>query len=161
MKTHLDTASSFIVGLIFGIGLIFAGMTDPSKVIGFLDIAGLWDPSLAFVMAGAILVGLVAFRFANRRTMNFLGGAIRLPTKNDIDKRLIVGSLLFGVGWGMAGFCPGPALVTLGTGAPQAVIFVLSMIAGMALFEGAERLMSARDARDVAVVPSDTPATPL
>ena len=81
MKTHLDTVSSFIVGLIFGIGLIFAGMTDPSKVIGFLDISGVWDPSLAFVMAGAILVGLVAFRFANHRTMNFLGGAIRLPTK--------------------------------------------------------------------------------
>jgi len=81
MKTHLDTVSSFIVGLIFGIGLIFAGMTDPSKVIGFLDISGLWDPSLAFVMGGAVLVGLVAFRFARNRTMNFLGGAIRLPTK--------------------------------------------------------------------------------
>ena len=156
MKTHLDTVSSFIVGLIFGIGLIFAGMTDPSKVIGFLDISGLWDPSLAFVMVGAILVGLVAFRFANKRTMNFLGGAIRLPTKNDIDTRLIVGSLLFGIGWGLAGFCPGPALVALGTGAPQAIIFVLSMIAGMALFEGAERLMRPRD---VDAKPSDTPAT--
>jgi uncharacterized membrane protein YedE/YeeE len=89
--------------------------------------------------------------------MNFLGGAIRLPNKNDIDKRLIVGSLLFGAGWGMAGFCPGPALVTLGTGAPQAIIFVLSMIAGMALFEGAERLMRARA---VAIEPSDAPATP-
>ena len=156
MKTHLDTVSSFIVGLIFGIGLIFAGMTDPSKVIGFLDISGLWDPSLAFVMVGAILVGLVAFRFANKRTMNFLGGAIRLPTKNDIDTRLIVGSLLFGIGWGLGGFCPGPALVALGTGAPQAIIFVLSMIAGMALFEGAERLMRPRD---VDAKPSDTPAT--
>jgi len=157
MKTHLDTVSSFIVGLIFGIGLIFAGMTDPSKVIGFLDISGLWDPSLAFVMVGAILVGLVAFRFANKRTMNFLGGAIRLPTKNDVDTRLIVGSLLFGIGWGLAGFCPGPALVTLGTGAPQAIIFVLSMIAGMALFEGAERLMRPSD---IDAKPSDTPATP-
>jgi len=157
MKTHLDTVSSFIVGLIFGIGLIFAGMTDPSKVIGFLDISGVWDPSLAFVMAGAILVGLVAFRFANKRTMNFLGGAIRLPTKNDVDTRLIVGSLLFGIGWGLAGFCPGPALVTLGTGAPQAIIFVLSMIAGMALFEGAERLMRPSD---IDAKPSDTPATP-
>ena len=152
---HHHRLAEFGVGLLFGLGLILAGMSDPSKVLGFLDLAGLWDPSLAFVMGGAILVGLVAFRFANRRTMNFLGGAIRLPTKNDIDKRLIVGSLLFGAGWGMAGFCPGPALVTLGTGAPQGIIFVLSMIAGMALFEGAERLMS-----DVAVVPSDTPATP-
>jgi uncharacterized membrane protein YedE/YeeE len=157
MKTQLDAVSSFIVGLIFGIGLIFAGMTDPSKVIGFLDISGLWDPSLAFVMAGAILVGLIAFRFARNRTMNFLGGTIRLPTKNDIDKRLIVGSLLFGMGWGMAGFCPGPALVSLGTGSSKAIIFVISMIAGMALFEGMERVMRATDA---ATKPSDAPAIP-
>lgn len=157
MKTQLDALSSFIVGLIFGIGLIFAGMTDPSKVIGFLDISGLWDPSLAFVMAGAILVGLIAFRFARNRTMNFLGGTIRLPTKNDIDKRLIVGSLLFGAGWGMAGFCPGPALVSLATGSSKAIIFVLSMIAGMALFEGMERVLRARDA---AIEPIDAPAIP-
>ena len=157
MKTQLDAVSSFIVGLIFGIGLIFAGMTDPSKVIGFLDISGLWDPSLAFVMAGAILVGLIAFRFARNRTMNFLGGTIRLPTKNDIDKRLIVGSLLFGMGWGMAGFCPGPALVSLGTGSSKAIIFVISMIAGMALFESMERVMRATDA---ATKPSDAPAIP-
>jgi len=157
MKTQLDAVSSFIVGLIFGIGLIFAGMTYPSKVIGFLDISGLWDPSLAFVMAGAILVGLIAFRFARNRTMNFLGGTIRLPTKNDIDKRLIVGSLLFGMGWGMAGFCPGPALVSLGTGSSKAIIFVISMIAGMALFEGMERVMRATDA---ATKPSDAPAIP-
>ena len=110
---------------------------------------------VAAAVSRAILVGLVAFRFATHRTMNFFGGAIRLPTKNDIDTRLVIGSLLFGAGWGMAGFCPGPALVSLGTGAPQAIIFVLSMIAGMALFEGAERLM-----RDVTVEPSDTPATP-
>jgi uncharacterized membrane protein YedE/YeeE len=156
MKNHFDSLSSFIVGLIFGIGLIFAGMTDPSKVIGFLDVAGLWDPSLAFVMAGAILVGLVAFRFARHRTMNFLGGAIRLPSKGDIDKRLVIGSLLFGIGWGMAGFCPGPALVSLGTGSPKAILFVLSMIAGMALFEGAERLMRPDDSADQA---SNPPAT--
>jgi len=157
MKTQWDAVSSFIVGLIFGIGLIFAGMTDPSKVIGFLDISGLWDPSLAFVMAGAILVGLVGFRFANHRTMNFLGGAIRLPTKTDIDKRLVVGSLLFGAGWGMAGFCPGPALVSLATGSSKAIIFVLSMIAGMALFESMERVLRARDA---AIEPIDASAIP-
>jgi uncharacterized membrane protein YedE/YeeE len=155
MKTHLDAISSFIVGLIFGIGLIFAGMTDPSKVIGFLDITGVWDPSLAFVMGGAILVGLVAFRFARHRTMNFLGGAFRLPTKNDIDMRLVVGSLLFGIGWGMAGFCPGPALVSLGTGAPEAILFVLAMVAGMALFEGAERLWQGSG-----VAANDAPANP-
>lgn len=139
MNKHLDTVSAFIVGLIFGIGLIFGGMTDPSKVIGFLDISGAWNPSLAFVMGGAIMVGLVAFRFAHKRTVNFFGGALHLPKNNAIDKRLVIGSLLFGAGWGMAGFCPGPALTSLGTGNPKAVIFVLAMVAGMALFELADR----------------------
>ena len=139
MKKHLDTLSSFIVGLIFGIGLILAGMTNPAKVIGFLDIAGNWDPSLAFVMGGAILVAIVAFRFAKKRTTNFLGGAMRMPTSDMIDKRLVIGSLLFGAGWGIAGFCPGPAITSIGTGNSKAVIFVIAMIAGMALFELADR----------------------
>ena len=141
MKKHLDTLSSFIVGLIFGIGLILAGMTNPAKVIGFLDITGTWDPSLAFVMGGAILVAIVAFRFANKRTVNFLGGAMRMPTSDMIDKRLVIGSLLFGAGWGMAGFCPGPAITSIGTGNPKAVIFVIAMIAGMAIFELADRFL--------------------
>jgi len=139
MKKHLDTLSSLIVGLIFGIGLILAGMTNPAKVIGFLDITGTWDPSLAFVMGGAILVAIVAFRFAKKRTINFLGGAMRMPTSDMIDKRLVIGSLLFGAGWGMAGFCPGPALTSIGTGNPKAVIFVVAMIVGMAIFELADR----------------------
>ena len=139
MKKHIDTLSSFIVGLIFGIGLIFAGMTDPSKVIGFLDIAGNWDPSLAFVMGGAILVGFIAFRFAKKRTTNFIGGAMHLPTKNDIDRRLIIGSLLFGAGWGLAGFCPGPALVSMASGQAQALTFVAAMVVGMIGFEMIER----------------------
>jgi uncharacterized membrane protein YedE/YeeE len=139
MKKHIDTLSSFLVGLIFGIGLILAGMTNPAKVIGFLDITGTWDPSLAFVMGGAILVAIVAFRFAKKRTANFLGGAMRMPTSDMIDKRLVIGSLLFGAGWGMAGFCPGPALTSIGTGNPKAVIFVIAMIAGMAIFELADR----------------------
>jgi uncharacterized protein len=139
MKKHLDTLSSFIVGLIFGIGLILAGMTNPAKVIGFLDITGTWDPSLAFVMGGGILVAIVAFRFAKKRTVNFLGGAMRMPTSDMIDKRLVIGSLLFGAGWGMTGFCPGPALTSMGTGNPKAVIFVIAMIVGMALFELADR----------------------
>jgi uncharacterized membrane protein YedE/YeeE len=139
MKKHLDTLSSLIVGLIFGIGLILAGMTNPAKVIGFLDITGTWDPSLAFVMGGAILVAIVAFRFAKKRTANFLGGAMRMPTSDMIDKRLVIGSLLFGAGWGMAGFCPGPALTSIGTGNPKAVIFVVAMIVGMAIFELADR----------------------
>ena len=141
MKKHLDTLSSFIVGLIFGVGLILAGMTNPAKVIGFLDITGTWDPSLAFVMGGGILVAIVAFRFVKKRTVNFLGGAMRMPTSDMIDKRLVIGSLLFGVGWGMAGFCPGPALTSMGTGNPKAVIFVIAMIAGMAIFELADKFL--------------------
>lgn len=132
--------SEFVVGLVFGIGLIVSGMTDPGKVIGFLDLFGSWDPSLAFVMGGAILVGMGAFVIAGKRTISFLGGAMHLPTSADIDKRLVVGSLMFGAGWGLAGFCPGPALVSLGAGQPKAVVFVLAMLAGMALFELAERV---------------------
>ncbi len=131
--------SEFAVGLLFGLGLIVAGMTDPSKVLGFLDLAGAWDPSLALVMGGAILVGLGAFALAKKRTTSFLGGAMQLPTSRQIDKRLVLGSLLFGAGWGLAGFCPGPAIVSLGAGQSKAAVFVLAMVAGMALFEWAER----------------------
>lgn len=131
--------SEFAVGLLFGIGLILSGMTDPGKVIGFLDLFGAWDPSLALVMGGAILVGVFAFAVAKKRTTTFLNEALHLPTSSDIDKRLLVGGLMFGVGWGLAGFCPGPALVSLGTGEPKAAVFVLAMLAGMVLFELAER----------------------
>jgi uncharacterized protein len=131
--------SEFVVGLLFGIGLILSGMTDPAKVIGFLDLAGSWDPSLALVMGGAILVGLGAFALAKRRATSFLGGAMHLPRAQDIDRRLVLGSLLFGAGWGLAGFCPGPALVSLGAGQPKAAVFVLAMMAGMAVFELLER----------------------
>jgi uncharacterized protein len=125
----------FLVGLLFGLGLIVSGMTDPGKVLGFLDVTGAWDPSLAFVMAGAIAVGLVAFAVARRRTTAFLGGAMHLPGHAPIDRRLLVGSLVFGIGWGLAGFCPGPAIVAAGAGYRPAVLFVLSMLAGMAVFE--------------------------
>lgn len=131
--------SEFLVGLLFGLGLILSGMTNPGKVLGFLDLTGAWDPSLAFVMGGAILVGLFAFRYATQRTVSFLGGAMRLPTSNDINTRLVVGSLTFGAGWGLAGFCPGPALVSLGAGQPKAAVFVLAMAAGMFLFEKLDR----------------------
>jgi uncharacterized membrane protein YedE/YeeE len=127
--------SEFAVGLVFGLGLMLAGMTNPGKVIGFLDLAGPWDPSLAFVMGGAIAVGALAFALARRRTVAFLGGAMHLPTARDIDRRLVLGSLGFGAGWGLAGFCPGPAVVALATGHPKAVVFVAAMLAGMALFE--------------------------
>ena len=127
--------SEFVVGLLFGLGLILSGMTDPSKVIGFLDIFGLWDPSLALVMGGAIAVGFFAFAFAKKRTVNFLGGALHLPTSSQIDKPLVIGAVLFGAGWGLAGFCPGPALVSLASGQIKAAVFVLFMLAGMQLFE--------------------------
>ena len=140
MKRLLEHGlSEFLIGLLFGFGLILSGMTDPGKVIGFLDLFGTWDPSLAFVMGGAILVGLVAFRLAQQRTQNFLGGAMRMPTAKDIDARLVVGSLVFGAGWGLAGFCPGPGLVTMGAGESKAALFVVAMVGGMLLFEVLER----------------------
>lgn len=127
--------SEFLVGLLFGAGLLLSGMTDPGKVIGFLDVFGAWDPSLALVMGGAIAVGVFAFAFARKRATTFLGGTLRLPQSGDIDPRLVVGSLVFGVGWGLAGFCPGPAFVALGMGVPKAAVFVVAMLAGMGLYE--------------------------
>ena len=124
----MQRLSEFVVGLLFGLGLMLSGMTDPGKVLGFLDLFGLWDPSLALVMGGAIAVGVFAFAVAKKRTTAVLGGALRLPTSNQIDRRLIVGSLLFGAGWGLAGFCPGPALV-----------FVVAMVLGMVVFEALMR----------------------
>ncbi len=129
------TFSAFIAGLLFGLGLLVSGMANPAKVLGFLDLAGHWDPSLALVMAGAILVGLVAFRLASQRQRSLLAEPMRLPTSRDIDRRLVLGGIGFGVGWGLAGFCPGPALVALGAGEMKAVVFVAAMLAGMALFE--------------------------
>ena len=131
----LHRVSEFLVGLLFGLGLILSGMTDPGKVTGFLDLFGLWDPSLALVMGGAIAVGFFAFTLAKKRTTNFLGGMLRLPAKNQIDKPLIIGSVLFGAGWGLAGFCPGPALVSMASGQPKALVFVFAMVTGMVGFE--------------------------
>jgi uncharacterized membrane protein YedE/YeeE len=126
----------FAVGLLFGFGLLLSGMADPGKVTGFLDLAGVWDPSLAFVMAGGIAVGVVAFAIARKRTTAGLGGAIELPRRRDIDRRLVVGSLVFGVGWGLAGFCPGPAIVAAGAGNWQAWLFTAAMLVGMAAMRG-------------------------
>jgi uncharacterized membrane protein YedE/YeeE len=127
--------SEFLVGLVFGLGLILSGMTDPGKVIGFLDLAGLWDPSLALVMGGAIAVGFFAFAIAKKRTVNFFGGALHLPKSNQIDKPLVIGAVLFGAGWGLAGFCPGPGLVSLASGNVKGAFFVAFMLVGMQLFE--------------------------
>jgi uncharacterized protein len=131
--------SEFVVGLLFGLGLLLSGMTDPGKVLGFLDLFGAWDPSLAFVMGGAILVGVFAFALAQKRTLSFLGGAMHMPQSQHIDRRLIVGGWLFGAGWGLAGFCPGPALVSLASGQAKAAVFVLFMLIGMGVFEYLER----------------------
>jgi uncharacterized membrane protein YedE/YeeE len=132
-----------IVGLVFGIGLIVSGMTNPAKVQGFLDLAGNWDPSLAFVMGGAILVGVFAFRAARGRERSLLGDAMCLPTATRIDRRLVLGSVAFGAGWGLAGFCPGPALASLATGGGKAIVFTGAMLAGMAVFEVLERARAA------------------
>jgi uncharacterized membrane protein YedE/YeeE len=141
---HIVTA--LLVGLVFGTGLIISGMTDPSKVIGFLDLAGRWDPSLGFVMGGAILVGLAAFRIAAGRDQSLLGEAMRLPMATRIDRRLILGGLTFGTGWGLAGYCPGPALASLASGLATPLIFVAAMLAGMAIFELLERLQARKRA---------------
>ena len=129
--------TSLLAGLVFGLGLILSGMANPAKVLGFLDLAGAWDPSLALVMGGAVAVSALAFAWVRRRTVSLLGAALRLPTARTIDRRLVLGSVVFGVGWGVAGFCPGPALVALGMGnssSGKALIFVAAMLAGMALF---------------------------
>lgn len=131
--------ASLLAGLVFGLGLIVSGMANPAKVLGFLDLAGAWDPSLAFVMAGAIAVAMVGFLAARRRTLSILGAQMRVPSARRIDRRLVLGSLLFGVGWGVAGFCPGPGLVALGMGEPKALVFLAAMLAGMGIFELLER----------------------
>jgi len=136
--------SEFLVGLLFGLGLMLSGMTDPGKVIGFLDVLGNWDPSLAFVMGGAICVGFFAFALAKKKTTNFLGGALQLPQNKQIDKPLILGSLLFGAGWGLAGFCPGPAVVSMSSGQIKAALFVFFMLMGMFLFEAIEKIQKAK-----------------
>jgi uncharacterized membrane protein YedE/YeeE len=126
---------AFVAGLVFGLGLIVAGMVNPAKILGFLDLAGKWDPSLALVMAGAIAVGLVAFALARRRTMSALGLPMQLPSASNLDARLVGGSLVFGIGWGLAGFCPGPAIVAIGAGYAKAAVFVVAMLLGMGAFE--------------------------
>jgi uncharacterized membrane protein YedE/YeeE len=130
---------AFAVGLLFGTGLIVSQMSNPAKVLGFLDLAGAWDPSLALVMLGAVAVGAIGFGVAARRRTTLLGEALELPQARAIDTRLVAGSLLFGAGWGLAGWCPGPALVGVGAGHGKALLFVVAMLAGMALFEAMER----------------------
>jgi len=126
---------SFLVnlalGLLFGVGLVVSGMADPAKVLNFLDLFGTWDPSLAFVMGGAVIVAFVGYRLVLARGEPIVGGSFHLPTRNDIDARVIVGPAIFGIGWGLGGFCPGPALTALGLGTSGTLAFVPAMIVGM------------------------------
>jgi len=126
---------ALLAGLIFGLGLIVSGMANPEKVIGFLNIFGRWDPSLAFVMGGAIFIGVFSFKYIVKREKTLLGGSLHLSNEKSINKRLIFGSLIFGLGWGVAGFCPGPALVSLGMGSLKGALFVIAMLAGMLVFK--------------------------
>lgn len=139
--------TALISGLVFGIGLILSGMTNPDKILGFLDITGIWDPSLTMVMLGAIGVAFFAFGQAASREDTLLHTPLHLPTARNIDRRLVLGSLAFGAGWGLAGYCPGPALASLATGNLKAVIFTAAMLAGMLIFELLKKCQSRRQAR--------------
>lgn len=135
----MSVVSALLAGLLFGLGLIISGMANPAKVLAFLDVSGNWDPALAFVMAGALLVGTLGFRFARKRQRALLGAPMNLPSSREVDRRLVLGSLTFGIGWGLAGYCPGPALASLANGGSKPWIFLIAMLVGMALFEAAER----------------------
>lgn len=130
----MNRLTAFIAGLLFGLGLLLAGMADPAKVLAFLDLAGAWDPSLALVMGGGIGAALIPFTLAKRRQQSLTGCPMQLPSKREPDRQLVIGSLLFGIGWGIAGICPGPAVVVLGSGNAAILPFVIAMLAGMGLF---------------------------
>jgi uncharacterized membrane protein YedE/YeeE len=131
----MQILTSLIAGILFGIGLLLSGMANPRKILDFLDISGQWDPSLLVVMAGALAVSFWAFRYAKIRERTWLYGAFNLPSARQMDKRLIVGSLVFGAGWGLAGYCPGPAITSVLTGGMAPIVFVVAMMAGMAIYE--------------------------
>lgn len=131
----MQIITALFSGLLFGIGLIVSGMANPAKVIGFLDLTGSWDPSLAFVMGGAIAVAMVTFTLARRKQRSLLGNTMPSPPSKQLEPRLILGGITFGIGWGLAGYCPGPALVSLAAGGSKPWLFVSAMIAGMIIFE--------------------------
>ncbi len=136
------TLSAFAAGIIFGIGLTLAQMVNPAKVLAFLDLAGNWDPSLAFVMAGGAGIAAIFYPIILRRPRPLLAEKFQVPTRTDIDARLMLGASLFGIGWGLAGLCPGPAIAVLALGYYEAVIFALAMIAGFGAFELYDRTLT-------------------
>jgi uncharacterized membrane protein YedE/YeeE len=131
----MQALASFLCGLIFGSGLMISGMTQPAKVLGFLDIFGPWDPTLAFVMAGALAVSSVGYAMARRQIRPVIAAQHFWPKKTDINRSLVIGSVLFGIGWGLVGLCPGPALENLASLSPRVFVFVIAMIAGMSVFD--------------------------
>lgn len=129
----MQIVSTFIAGILFGLGLVVSGLINPAKVLNFLDLAGTWDPSLAFTMAAAILTTAIGYRIVFQRRAPLLGGSFQLPAATDLDVRLVSGAALFGIGWGLIGFCPGPAVAALSSGMTSTMVFVGAMLAGMAL----------------------------
>ena len=138
----MKTFAAFASGLVFGIGLVVSGMANPARVIGFLDVTGRFDPTLAVVMVSGLAVAAIGYALAKRRTASYLGSAFDLPSSRTLDRRLIGGAVVFGIGWGLAGVCPGPAFVVLGAGRIEGVVFVVAMLAGMLAFEVVERRRS-------------------
>ncbi len=134
----LKSIIGFMAGLLFGLGLLVSGMTDPVKVLGFLDIFGAWDISLALVMGGGLAVAIVGVQLARYQQTSWIGTEIDMPTKTQITKRLVIGAILFGIGWGLVGICPGPGIVLLGTGQWQAYVFIPAMMIGMLVFQRLE-----------------------
>jgi len=139
MKRGAASFAAISCGFVFGMGLLVSGMANPAKVLAFLDLSGAWDPSLALVMAGAIIIAVPGFAVAKRKGISVFGDPLQLPIAGHIDARLLLGSATFGVGWGLAGICPGPAFVVLGTGRLEAIVFVGAMLLGMLTFELLER----------------------
>ena len=134
----LKNIIGLMAGLLFGIGLLISGMTDPTKVQGFLDIFGAWDISLALVMGGGLIVAIIGVQLAKRQQSSWIGTLIELPSKTTINKKLLIGAMLFGIGWGLVGICPGPGIVLLGTGQWQAYVFIPAMIVGMLIYQWLE-----------------------
>jgi uncharacterized membrane protein YedE/YeeE len=160
IKKKAHVAAALIAGLLFGLGLIVGGMTLPSKVIGFLDIAGDWDPSLAFVMAGGIAVFMPLFRIITRRSAPMLTASFAVPTRRDLDGPLILGAALFGIGWGLAGYCPGPAITSVSTLAPSSLLFAAAMVAGFGLKRGYDALRAHLATRSAAEAEANVAPTP-
>ncbi|WLP94757.1 DUF6691 family protein [Psychrobacter sp. M13] len=138
----LKNIIGLLVGLLFGFGLLISGMTDPVKVQGFLDVFGAWDISLALVMGGGLLVAIVGVQLAKRQQTSWIGTSIDMPSKTVINKKLLTGAMLFGIGWGLVGICPGPGIVLLGTGVWQAYVFIPAMIVGMLIYQWLEPKIS-------------------